>query len=506
MTAPAAPRPAPWVRTWLAPPFAAFVFLIPLLTCLARPSVPLGDPGTGWHLVAGRWILEHRAVPDRDMFSFTVAGTPEVNFYWLFETAAAALVAVGGLPLFAAACVLAYAAIPVLLYGRMLRIGAGIAPAFLATLLAYTVLLSHALTRPHLVTYVCFALLLDALDRYQRGRASVRGLWWVPVMLCLWGNMHGGFAVGLVTIGLFLGVAGVRFLLGREPAERRRALGFGALLLLSLAATLVNPRGPALHAAVLQYLGMHSPGYFQEFRSPNFLSGGAGVMAFEALVLLLVVLLAQGRRLPPIEWVLLVFFLHQALASVRYMNLFAIVAAPIVAREATALTDARWPRFGARWRRVAAEQARLRSPRLYLPLVGAVFLALAASGHAGFPRDLDGLQLSPGAAAYVAARPERFGRMFNTDNVGGALIYRFWPRLRVFFDDRVQVYGDAFSIDKYLAVYLLKPNWREVLDEYGVTSAVVSSKAPIATLLRTAPGWEVAHADEQTTVFLRSGG
>ena len=78
----------------------------------------------------------------------TIAGRPEVNFYWLFEALAALLVDLGGIPLFATVCTLLYGFIPVLLYQRMLRIGAGMLPAFVLTLTAYTVLLSHALARP----------------------------------------------------------------------------------------------------------------------------------------------------------------------------------------------------------------------------------------------------------------------------------------------------------------------------------------------------------------------
>ena len=51
------PEPSP-LRRWLAPPFTAFVFGLHLVVVLARPGGLLQDPGTGWHLVTGRYILE----------------------------------------------------------------------------------------------------------------------------------------------------------------------------------------------------------------------------------------------------------------------------------------------------------------------------------------------------------------------------------------------------------------------------------------------------------------
>src|ERR1043166_7014474 len=115
----------------------------------------------------------------------------------------------GGLPLYAMACMLVYAFVPVLLFRRMLRLGAGMLPALLLTLIAFFVLCSHALARPHVVTYLFFAILLERLDDYRGGRVSVSGLWWLPLLAGVWCNVHGGFVAGLVMTAIFAGVAGL---------------------------------------------------------------------------------------------------------------------------------------------------------------------------------------------------------------------------------------------------------------------------------------------------------
>src|SRR5215471_4640808 len=38
-----------------------------------------------WHLASGRYIVEHRAVPGTDVFSFTAAGRPWHNHEWLSQ-------------------------------------------------------------------------------------------------------------------------------------------------------------------------------------------------------------------------------------------------------------------------------------------------------------------------------------------------------------------------------------------------------------------------------------
>src|SRR2546427_8531169 len=172
------------------------------------------------------------------------------------------------------------------------------------------------------------------------------------------------------------------------------------------------------------------------------------------------------------------------------MYLLAIVGATIIPRETHPWFEARRPALRDRWREIAREQAALRSPLVYFPALCALFVGLSLRGALPFPVTLDDLQLSRGAAEFIAAHEERFGRSFNTDDLGGSLIYRFWPRLRVFIDDRIFVYGDEFVLHDYFPVLYAQPGWREVLDRYELTAAVVTASAPCTTLLRASTEWE----------------
>ncbi len=492
-------------RRWLLPPFTVIVFLLHLVVVWKlRAATVLEDPGTGWHLVTGRYILDTMSIPTHDIFSYTAAGKEWITDYWLFEILSALLQRLGGLPLYGAVCTLIYGAIPVVLLRRMLRMGTGLAPAVALTLMAYMVLTSHALARPHIVTYLLFAILLEQLDRVQRGELPPRSLWWVPPVTVVWCNMHGGFVAGLTLVGIFTLVSAVRWVLFREVEDRRRALVFGVVLGAMALATLCNPVGGRLHLSILDQINPKSAGYFVEWQSPNFLSGGVPMKTFERLVLLLVVLLACRRR--TISWIdcaLLLVFLDQGLHSVRHMNLFAIVAAPIIARELSVILDDLVPRVQARIARLAAQQELLRSHLLYFPVIGIGFAALAFAGMTPFPTTLDDLQLTKPAAEFISDHIDRFDRIFNTDDMGGPLIYRFWPQLKVFIDDRFFVYGDDFIIHKYVPLYYAQPGWDEVLREYAVTAAVVTAKTACDTLLRTSSEWELEYTDDKTSVFFR---
>ncbi len=496
----------PSLRRWFAPPLTAFVFLVHPLVALLRPARQLADPGTGWHLATGRWMLEHHAIPHTDPFSFTAAGHPWINYYWIFDGAAALLERIGGLPLYATVCMLVYACVPVLLYRRMVRMGTGILPALLLTFVAHVVLLSHALARPHVVTYLLFAVFLERLDDVYAGRRSARALVPLVPLAVLWCNVHGGFLAGIALAGIYAATAAAEALYEGTPAARGRALALGLACGGIVLATVLNPAGFDLHRDQIHHLAMRTTGAFDEFRSPDFAGGGWPMTAVELLVIGLVVGAARARRrFAPVELVLVLFFLHQALHAVRHVNLFAIVAAPLVARELGAWLSERFPAASRRWSVVASEQAALRSERLYLPALGLLFVALALAGRTGFPTTLDDLQLTSGAAAFISAHEDRFARPFNTDELGGTLIHRFTPAVKVFVDDRIYVYGDDFVANDYLPLLGGRADWRDILGRHAVDSAIVRADAPIATLLREAPEWKLVYEDARNLVFWYAG-
>ncbi len=138
---------------WVMPSLGLLVFVIhPLRTILTDQYKMLADPGIGWHLQAGHYMLERGEILRHDVFSHTRPGSSWVTFEWLFQCLAAGLEQLGGLPLLSAVCALLFAALPALLYRRMLLEKVNIYLACLFSVGAYLALLPHAHTRPHLFT------------------------------------------------------------------------------------------------------------------------------------------------------------------------------------------------------------------------------------------------------------------------------------------------------------------------------------------------------------------
>jgi hypothetical protein len=494
-------------RRWIAPHFGTLFVVMHLVAALGRAVTVLGDPGTGWHLATGHLILDTGAIPRTDPFSFTAAGRDWVNYYWLFEVVSAAAERLGGLPLFAALWTFVYGLIPFVVYRNAVRAGASPLAALPLTVLAHLVLLSHSLARPHAVTYVLFAIVVGRALDVAHGRSSVRSLWWMPFVAAVWANTHGGFLTGLFAVAVVTGATGLEWLVHRRPEDLRRATALAGLFAAMAAATLVNPYGFHLHVQAIEHLGLPSTGYFAEFRTPDFRNADTTIRGFELLILSLLALGMLGAlRLGWAETGLAIGTLHLALTAVRNQNLFAIVATPLVARGLGSFVVARWPRLGARWQTIAEEQDAQASHRVQLPALAAVLFAFAAAGRLPFPTTLDGLRLTAGAAAHLDAHAERYQRMFNQDAFGGPLIYRLWPKLHVYVDDRsAVVYGEEFMMRDYLPVVRGHADWADALARHGVTTAIVETPTVIASLLRASPDWTIDYADDRNVIFSRVG-
>ncbi len=54
------------------------------------------DPDTMWQVTVGQWILDHRAVPQTDVYSFTMRGQPWISTQWLAQVLYAKTFAVAG--------------------------------------------------------------------------------------------------------------------------------------------------------------------------------------------------------------------------------------------------------------------------------------------------------------------------------------------------------------------------------------------------------------------------
>ena len=92
--------------------------------------------------------------------------------------------------------------------------------------------------------------------------------------------------------------------------------------------------------------------------------------------------------------------------------------------------------------------------------------------------------------------------LFNEYAWGGYLLWELYPEVEVFIDGRADPYGDEL-IAAYRSTILAQQGWEQVLDRYGVRTALIGTRSSLASVLRLDPAWQEVHADQQASIFFR---
>ena len=462
---------------------------LPLLLCLVVFALTilsgarlLLDPDPYLHITVGRWIVAHGAIPQRDIFSYSVPGAPWVAHEWLAQVILAGLYSFGwaGLVLATAFC---FAAAVALLLRALLRI---LKPshALIGTALAAGLTFPHLFARPHALGLPLLVIWMSTLitARIERRAPPL----YAALLIVPWANIHSGYLFGLAIAGLLGAEALFESSDWGEAARVARSWGlFGAL---SLSAALATPHGIDGLLLPIKLLQMDfALSTIREWQSPNFQLP----QPLEPwLLLLLLGALSFGVRLPITRTALLLLLLHMALQHQRHAELLGLVAplllapalAPQLETHAVAAVDNRLADLG----KLAGARG--------IAAVGALMLALSAMVvRIGITHE-DGPFTPTQALASVQAQ-QVSGPVFNDINFGDYLIY---VGIAPFIDGRVDMYGDAF-----LRSYADVGAFPKLVAKYGCTWAIFSPKNPHVPLLDNLPGWHRIYADGIAIVYRR---
>lgn len=511
------------IAGWVVPSIGSVLFLTLILFVLSQGSRLLDDADTAWHIRAGDYILDTKTIPETDVFSYTMQGKPWIAHEWLSEVIFSLIHRASGptgLVLFSA---LLIGGTFTGLFRRLLINRVSILAAAFLTVLAAGTSANHWLARPHLFSIPLTLVWVSLLFSYHRtGKALY--LWFLPLVMVLWVNLHGGYFTGLLLIGIFWIANGVILLVGDrgsgvpQPTRQLAALsmtGAGCVL-----AALANPFGYRI--LVLPFLFMKDKyvvDHIGEWTSPSF----HGFTGFEAyLLILLAVLALSPRKMDWAEIGLLIFSVHMSLFAVRFHAVFAVIVTPFVGLHLQALLEhgrdgeeftAPFRRF-LRWlldlsARIEKMSASMRVPGLAIlasaGLAGALVFGAPQNGTFPLRYGFDP-EKYPVAALDFVRDNQLSGNLYNKYYFGGYLIYRFFPdpAYRVFIDGRaVDLYGETFFRETFDVIDHPRLGWKEALDRYDVQWIIHSPESSLSSALLESADWALVYADRVALIFIR---
>ena len=467
------------------------------------------------HLSLGRWMAENGRIPRTNLLSYTEPERPVVDHQWLFQAGLYGLWRVAGI----GGATLAKAAVAAAAFGFVLatarRKGAGVFVACLVTLLAAGAARFRFTLRPDVAGLLLLGVYLYLLERWRHGR--VRGILWLLPLQVLWANLHGSSVLGWGLALAYAAAESLRTVLhGRLPTadgrlksaveDRKSKIALAGLWCVAVALvslTLLNPFGMRVLELPFGLAEAHAASGLKELHEERASLAWADLagrhLPFAILAALgAATLIGSALRKDVTEVGIFLGFLGVALSSARFIGVFAVAAAPIVARNlwvmAGAVASRRAPRRGVLGRG--------------LLLSAAAALALVGVGWLGIHRTRQelpwGLGLAEGLfpeaeAAFVQARYPT-GNLFNEFEHGGYISWR--TRRPVFLDSRGLLAYDARLLQDYVAAWTSRERWTEVTERYGVAVAMVA-RPELQRMFRTGGGWALAFQGPVCGVFVR---
>ena len=455
-------------RSSILPLFIA-VLLIP--AALGSSLTIFNDGDVSWHIATGQWILDHRAIPHTDPFSFTWAGKPWVPIEWLAEVIYASayrLAGYGGVAALVTAMLMALHAVVYVNAARFVRPWIALA----AIVLMDVVLIPTLLARPHVLTWPLLAIWTWLMLRAREQDRAPPLL--AALLMSLWANIHGGFVFGLAIAGAF----GLEALI--NSSDKARAFRLWALFgLLCLAAVFINGNGVEGVIHPLRFTQLKMLPLIDEWKPSN---PQSTPFSFVVLAITFGLIAWKRPRLSWVRWLLLAGLLGLALLQVRHQAMLAIVAAMLLPRGF-----------------VPAERGESMERSLgWMVAAGATFLVLL---RAVMPLSPPENEANPWKLIAAVPPQLRSQPVLNGYSMGGPLIL---SGIRPYIDGRGDMYGDELVLGFVRIGRGDRQAFDTAVKRWDIRWAIIPVGARrLAELLDRTPGWRRIHADTVGMIYVR---
>jgi len=463
-----------------------------------------------WALRTGKLILETTSIPSVDPYSFTALGARWIDIHWVHQLGLYLTYLLGGHTgvvvakmLFVFATMLVMATVG---YRRDRPIVTVVALALMLLMAS-----NRFMARPELPSFLLFAAVISLHERFSR--TGDRWIYAVVGIQLLWANVHGLFALGIVTSGIYL-LAEIshRWISGEGSFRPDRLKPLLTVTVLSVLVSTINPNFIDGILYPVQQLGMIGTGRDKDAFGimiaellPLFdpiMSPPAVVMAivFATAGLSLAAMLLNWRKIDVVDPLLWGAFVYLTLGAHRNRALLGIVAAAILMKNLQSFLD-RHP-------------LPLRMHNALAVLVSV--LLIGAAGDVSFGRfyertgstqdagfGIKGLHYPEAAVDWIDTEAPP-GPIAHDMSDGGYLIWRLYPRYSAMSDGRLEVYGS----EKFLQLQDLSPeNFSRLDDQYHFGTVLISysrvSAYRLIEALNFDPGWELTFVDDVALLFVR---
>lgn len=485
-----------------------FVLILSCLVIFLFKIHPVSHFDTYFGLAIGKFVVEHRALPWHEVFSWAAEGRAWIPYEWLAQTIVYLLYRAGGLSAISLWVAALYTTFFLTLYALFhVALSRDRISSFVLSFFTTASVYEFFVARPQAIAYTCLSATLFLLFHAIRNK-KYNFLWLSLPITYLWVNSHASF---ILVPYLFFSYA----LVGLWTTRSFKTIFlFGVLNVLM---TVLPPLWyktyqlpweftsdlPFITAFVSEWGGLGQNWTYQTF---------VLILFITSLLTALVVTWMKKNRELRTRWILalpLVALALISLTAIRHVPIGTISSVIIIALFA--------PSFS------------LHGPKrffLFACSIGIIIFSVFLGYQKRAPI-YDTLWMLPSVSIEQDIQNLKNmklqGHMFNEYAVGGFLIWELYPTYQVFFDGRADIYH-LKELRDYWPLIALKKSSRDefrsaeqqFLEKYNFSYAVVPlfSYNPLehtaATLLTDTlfddPNWRLAYMSDHFLVLIKNDG
>jgi len=468
---------------WLPP----LTFLISLIVLYFATMPLLDDPDVPWHIAAGKLMLATHELPASDPWSFATHGTPWYNLSWWWDIKLAVIESIAGLLgvfVFAMAC---SAALLAFLAWALLRRGIALQAVMLTLFIAAFCMLEFATARPQLAGYglvLLFAVLL------HESRRNDRVLFFLPLLMILWVNMHGSFIAAFTVLGAYI----IDGYTAKNKRWRRKLI---AVTLACAVCTLANPYGMHIYKGIMTTMDSVARDLIAEWQ-PLYIGKSIGLSVW--LLAFALGSNIKNARATLADKILAFFWLICTLTAARNGAIFMFLSAPYVAACIDEQSrNIREPLSIPAW----LEQ----KSALFLWMKSIILAVFFIAVVSAFPHDnrIESAQHSARDAIEYAFKHYPNHHFLTDYNLGGQVIYDTDGKLPMFMDSRAGTAYSEQSIADYADFLTLHPGWEDKINAYGVNAILLGNNQDFARAYAQGfyqDEWKLVFAGKAASVYI----
>lgn len=461
-----------------------------------------------WHIKVGEWVVSNKSVPTTDIFSWygTAHEIPWTAHEWLADVMLYAIHNVfGNIGIFLLSMSAAFLMTWLLWREAKPYIERNIFITGLFFVLLAITTYGFFYGRPHLFSFFLVFAELKILYRFFKDPNS-KSIYLIPVISCLWSNLHGGFAsLSYILCAVFLFAGMWNIPIGKispTKLEKKALLKLLVITLCSIGAILINPVGIDVLTYPYKSFGDQlQMTFINEWQAPDAKNIFNLICFFFPIVLMLIGFFAEEKRIRLIDLLVMGLFVLLFLRSIRFIMVWYIAA-----------VFCAFPYMP----QMKVKDMCPKFERTLIVTFLLVFSLLIGDGCIKISKTLQNDELISvmlSDEAISAIQEDASERVFNDYNLGEALIYNEIP---VFFDARADLYvengilADGISLMDlvqvnpdaevpYIDVY-------ELIKKYEFDSILILKEMPLYSYLISHPDLFVSVYEDNSIGYFRIAG